>query len=264
MTTSPGVDLALLKVSSPSPTQATLRLGTAGTARAGEEVIAIGYALGSLSNTVTRGIVSAVRQNGDVTLIQTDAAINPGNSGGPLINRAGEVIGINTMGVSKQVSEGLGFAIAVEHAKQLLSGQTTASTATTPLAQLNQAMNGTSETDQQRAAGQAQLEQAFDGAAKTGAQLDADWDKNAKLCVAGAPSVGDHAWFATWEPGAVQLAVNNGYNCAGWLNGITGNAMQIRASIEKAADAARAAGVYPGVVRTLRRTYRLEWRGWTQ
>ncbi len=65
------------------------RLGTATTARVGQEVIAIGSALGVLSNTVTRGIVSAVRQVGAVTLIQTDAAINPGNSGGPLVDRDG-------------------------------------------------------------------------------------------------------------------------------------------------------------------------------
>jgi len=112
MTTSPAVDLALLQVYDPNPRQATLRLGTAATARPGEEVIAIGYALGALSNTVTRGIVSALRQAGSVTLIQTDAAINPGNSGGPLISRDGAVIGINSMGISKQVGEGLGFAIA--------------------------------------------------------------------------------------------------------------------------------------------------------
>jgi len=262
MTTSPGVDLALLQVYGTSPNQPTLRLGSTSDARAGEEVIAIGYALGALSNTVTRGIVSAVRQSGAVTLIQTDAAINPGNSGGPLLDRNGNVIGINTMGVSKQMSEGLGFAISVDHVKDLLAGHTTASTATTPLAQLNQAMNGGSEADQQRASGQMQLEQAFEWASKNGAQLDSDWDKGAKTCVVSAPSVGDRTWFATWEPGSVRLAVNNGYNCTGWLDGFTNNANQIRATLTKATDTARAAGVYPGVVRDLRRKYRLEWRGW--
>jgi len=93
---SPAIDLALLQVFNPNPQQPTLRLGTASSARPGEEVIAIGYALGALSNTVTRGIVSAVRETqNNVTLIQTDAAINPGNSGGPLLDRSGRVIGVN-------------------------------------------------------------------------------------------------------------------------------------------------------------------------
>ena len=64
MTTSPPVDLALLQVYNANPQQATLRLGTAATRAAGEEVIAIGYALGTLSNTVTRGIVSATASGG--------------------------------------------------------------------------------------------------------------------------------------------------------------------------------------------------------
>ena len=58
--------------------------------RVRQEVIAVGSALGVLSNTVTRGIVSAIREVGTVTLIQTDAAINPGNSGGPLVDRNGD------------------------------------------------------------------------------------------------------------------------------------------------------------------------------
>ena len=87
----------MLQVSNANPSQEILRLGSASGVRVGQEVIAIGSALGVLSNTVTRGIVSAVRRAGDVTLLQTDAAINPGNSGGPLIDRSGQVIGINTM-----------------------------------------------------------------------------------------------------------------------------------------------------------------------
>ena len=86
---------------------------------AGEDVIALGSPLG-LSNTVTRGIVSAVRRSGNdfdsivmagSSLIQTDAAINPGNSGGPLLNENGEVIGVNTFG--RTSSEGLNFAVSI-------------------------------------------------------------------------------------------------------------------------------------------------------
>ncbi len=66
----------------PDPNQQLLTLGTASSLRVGQEVIAVGSALGVLPNTVTRGIVSALRRAGDLVLIQTDAAINPGNSGG--------------------------------------------------------------------------------------------------------------------------------------------------------------------------------------
>ena len=139
---STGYDLAVLQVSNPDTSQATLRLGTAASARPGKEVIAIGYALGSLSNTVTRGIVSAIRRTGNVTLIQTDAAINHGNSGGPLLDRSGHVIGINTMGIAKEEGQGLGFAIAIDHAKQLLAGESMPETSTTPLDSLNQTLGG--------------------------------------------------------------------------------------------------------------------------
>jgi len=86
---------------------------------AGEDVVALGSPKG-LTNTVTRGIVSAVRRAGkdfqsvatdSATLIQTDAAINPGNSGGPLLNENGEVIGINTF--KRTSSEGLNFAVSI-------------------------------------------------------------------------------------------------------------------------------------------------------
>jgi S1-C subfamily serine protease len=79
--------------------------------KVGETVVAIGNALGQLDNTVTEGIVSGVGREVSDTyegLIQTDAAINPGNSGGPLLNLAGEVIGVNTL---KLQAENIGFAV---------------------------------------------------------------------------------------------------------------------------------------------------------
>ena len=120
------LDLAILKLSNVPPDQATVSLGTASGIRAGQEVVAIGSALGVLQNSVTRGIVSGVRMAGAVTLIQTDAAINPGNSGGPLVDRSGHVIGINTMGVAS--AQGISFAVAVDHVQGLLGGQHTSTT----------------------------------------------------------------------------------------------------------------------------------------
>jgi len=86
---------------------------------AGQEVVALGSPTG-LANTVTRGIVSAVRRTGSElksaapvgsSVIQTDAAVNPGNSGGPLVNTNGEVIGI--VSFKKTAAEGLNFAISI-------------------------------------------------------------------------------------------------------------------------------------------------------
>ena len=264
VTSSAGIDVAVPQVFSPNPNQATLRLGSAANARAGEEVIAIGFALGALSNTVTRGIVSATRQAGNVTLIQTDAAINPGNSGGPLIDRSGQVIGINSMAIQKQVGEGLGFAIAIDHAIALLQGQNTPS-ATTPLAGLNQAMGGPSEGDQRRAAGKEGLEKTFDSASKNGDRLDGSWDQFTHACVARASRSGDRAWFALFEANGVTLVDRNStYDCASWMNDLRNNALQIRDAMEKATELARRGGVYPGEIRDLRRRYRLEWSGWQQ
>lgn len=96
-----------------------LPFGDASLLQPGDEVIAIGYALGlSGQATITRGIVSALRydSNRQTDVIQTDAAINPGNSGGPILSLSGEILGINTFRYDESDSgrpaEGLGFAIS--------------------------------------------------------------------------------------------------------------------------------------------------------
>ena len=97
----------------------TLPFGNAAALQPGDEVVAIGYALGLPGEaTVTRGIVSAVRYDSThrCDVIQTDAAINPGNSGGPMLSLSGEILGINTFRYDESQSgrptEGLGFAIS--------------------------------------------------------------------------------------------------------------------------------------------------------
>ncbi len=119
-------DIAVLKTEGAVP--AVAALGDSDALKPGETVIAIGSPLGSFKNTVTVGVVSATGRALDTgngyqieNLIQTDAAINHGNSGGPLVNLAGEVVGINTMIVRSanggDVAEGLGFAIPISGAK---------------------------------------------------------------------------------------------------------------------------------------------------
>lgn len=114
-------DLAVLKIEGEVPGVA--KFGNSDNLQPGETVIAIGSPLGTFRNSVTVGVVSATDRlldtgNGYTMegLIQTDAAINQGNSGGPLLNLAGEVIGINTLvirgsGVSSTNAEALGFAV---------------------------------------------------------------------------------------------------------------------------------------------------------
>ena len=114
-------DLAVLKVEGAMP--AVAPLGSSEDLKPGETVIAIGSPLGTFRNSVTVGVVSATGRTLDTgegynmeNLIQTDAAINSGNSGGPLVNLAGEVIGVNAVVVrgsssSSASAEGLGFAI---------------------------------------------------------------------------------------------------------------------------------------------------------
>jgi serine protease Do len=107
------VDLAVLKIDDPSVKP--LKLGDSDAVQAGDMVLAIGNPFG-FEETVTEGIISSKgrpnRADGFGDFLQTDAAINPGNSGGPLINLAGEVIGINTAIISpSQSSAGIGFAI---------------------------------------------------------------------------------------------------------------------------------------------------------
>ena len=118
-------DLAVVQIKAPDLQPMTL--GNSTNLQVGQKVYAIGNPFG-LAGTLTRGIVSSIRQvqepDGMVIdeAIQTDAAINPGNSGGPLLNWHGEVIGINTM-IASNVgqSAGIGFAIPVNTAKAVLN-----------------------------------------------------------------------------------------------------------------------------------------------
>jgi 2-alkenal reductase len=119
-------DIAVLKVTGKVPAVASL--GNSDVLNPGETAIAIGSPLGDFKNTVTVGVISATGRSIDTgngytmdNLIQTDAAINQGNSGGPLVDLAGQVIGINNLIVRNSgtgtVAEGLGFAIPINTAQ---------------------------------------------------------------------------------------------------------------------------------------------------
>jgi len=124
----PANDLAVLKIDARN--LPVVELGNSDDLQVGQWVVAVGNALGQFQNTVTSGIISAKdRQiqasdsNGSSSeslsgLLQTDTAINSGNSGGPLVNLAGQVIGINTAVASS--AQGIGFAIPINSAKSAI------------------------------------------------------------------------------------------------------------------------------------------------
>ena len=123
--TDPTSDLAVVQIDAEGLSPA--RLGNSSELQVGEDVIAIGHALGLAGGpTVSKGVVSALDRSIDtdqsttiVDLIQTDASINPGNSGGALVNNHAEVVGINTAII--QGSQGIGFAINIDDAKIVVS-----------------------------------------------------------------------------------------------------------------------------------------------
>ena len=103
-------DIALVKIDRGH--QPILRFAIS--ARIGEDVVALGYPFGTdgLENmTISTGVVSAFQLLNGINYVQTDAAVNPGNSGGPLLDMNGRVVGMNTFGIRKDISEGLNFAI---------------------------------------------------------------------------------------------------------------------------------------------------------
>jgi serine protease Do len=128
--TDPLNDLAVIKIDAKD--LPVVDLGSSDALQIGQYVIAVGNALGEFKNSVTLGVVSAKDRMLDnvgtgsqtetlTDLIQTDAAINPGNSGGPLVNMAGQVVGINTAIASNSGgSIGLGFAISIDSVKSVI------------------------------------------------------------------------------------------------------------------------------------------------
>lgn len=121
-------DLAVVQVETDFSVE-PFNIGDSSTLKTGEWVLAIGSPLGlEFSGTVTEGIISGkdriigvdLDNNGeddwDMTVLQTTAAINPGNSGGPLINLNGDLVGINSMKISSDKVEGMGFAIPINEA----------------------------------------------------------------------------------------------------------------------------------------------------
>jgi hypothetical protein len=233
-------------------------MGSAASARVGQEVIAIGTPLGFLQNTVSRGIISGLREVDGSTLVQTDAAINPGNSGGPLMDRNGVAIGVIKSGYNGR--DGLSFAVAIDHARGVLEGRTAAPAmaASTPSQYKPLAPAVPSAADQQRDEASRAYEQAVAQIARRADALDDRWRSFKGSCYEGRVTGSfSREWFAFWKSEAMQGAVSPG--CGVAFNDMRRMAQDIRDQVAAIGEAARRADVFPGTQRDVLRRYRLDW-----
>jgi trypsin-like peptidase len=257
-------DLALVDVDPPGLKIAPVSLGSYRQVQSGEDVVAIGSSLGVLRNTVTRGIVSAVRRSGGVVYVQTDAAINPGNSGGPLVDKYGRVVAINTLKVVG--AESLGFSIAIDHGRRLMDGERYVADRAAPDATRSEATFNsprTSESDERHLVGLSEYENIVRSLSSLADYVDAEWLEYAKWCGVSGVSApgGGRAWFAIWS--AAGSAGGSGRaDCSAMHADILGRANRVKAAVQDASERARRAGVYPGEMRDVRRRFSLDYDGW--
>jgi hypothetical protein len=190
-------------------------------------------------------------------VLQVDAAINPGNSGGPLVNRNGEVVGITTMRVDAR--EGLSFAVAPDHALALLTGRAApASGGLASVTDIGPALESKtpSTADAAREEGTRVFEEALTLLSRRADALDRDWAGFKRACYGG--TIGgtfDREWFAVTDPKAFAGIVARGCEpaLAEWRQMVEA----VRSGLAAQEEAARQAGVYPGVRRSIRARLRL-------
>ena len=255
----PAFDIAILKVSTPSSTQTVIPMGSAHSLKPGQEIIVIGSALGTLQNSVSRGIVSGLRASGGATLVQTDAATNPGNSGGPMLDRSGAVIGITTMGYKG--AEGLNFGVAIDHARDLLEGRQTNRGSTSGLTQIESQSRG-SESDRQQQQGDEQLRARVGQITNAAKIIDNDWQQFRSQCFKSViPGSYDREWFAVLVPRGMPDGAAAG--CTSYYSALETNIRQFHTVMRTAVSDARRASVLPGTIRELLRVNRLEF-DWTR
>lgn len=258
-TRAPNFDIAILKVAQASPSQPFLQMGSTSSLKAGQEVIIIGSALGTLQNSVSRGIVSGVRNSGGVTLVQSDAAANPGNSGGPMLDRNGRVIGVLTAGY--QGREGLNFGVSIDHARDILEGrETNLGVGTAGLGNIESGRQG-AESDRRQQRGEQDFMQRIGSAEQVASQLDQVWQRFRSICYK-SPIRGsfDREWFAVFTPGAIPGDAAAG--CIDFYQSMLTEINKLRDYMRSAVQDARRANVLPGTIRDTLRSKRLQSDAW--
>jgi len=255
----PAYDIAILKVAQPSASQAVIAIGSARTLRPGQEIIVIGSALGTLQNSVSRGVMSGLRNAGGATLVQTDAASNPGNSGGPMLDRNGRAIGITTL--SYKNAEGLNFGVAIDHAQELMEGRLTSLGSSGGLSNI-QAQSRGSESDRRQQQGDEQLRAQIGQLANAARQIDASWQRFRQQCYT-SPIAGNYQreWLAVVVPGGIPGDAAAG--CVSYYQALEADIREFRGLMQRLLNDARRAGVLPDTVRETLRVNRLEFE-WDQ
>jgi hypothetical protein len=199
-------------------------------------------------------------------LIQTDAAINRGNSGGPLLDRYGRVIGITTLKMVPAGAESLGFAVAVDHARPILEGKPLERAAATGSAQQQNPLASAfgpaqSQTDAMRDQGTAQYERVLQAAARRADSLGRLLAALPRLLQAYGGSERRRSRVVRRRGTARRRSTARRA-----VHAVAGGRHEDRgrhpAAMAQAEEAARAADVYPGVERDLRRRYKMDWNGW--
>jgi Trypsin-like peptidase domain len=247
-------DIAILKITQPSSSQPVIPMGSTKSLRAGQEIIVIGSALGTLQNSVSRGVMSGLRSAGGATLVQTDAATNPGNSGGPMLDRHGNVVGITTMGYKG--AQGLNFGVAIDHARDLLEGRQPNIGSAGGLQEIQSQARG-SESDRQQQQGEDEFRSAIRQMAMGANQIDASWQRFRQQCFTSPiPGNYDREWFAVLVPRGIPGDAAAG--CISYFQAVQSDIKQFHGLMQRATNDARRASVLPGTVRDVLRTNRLD------
>jgi S1-C subfamily serine protease len=252
-------DIALILIDRTSATDAQLPLGESSTLRLGQGIVALGWAQSPEQHTVTRGVITGLRQVGTRPMIQTDAAPHPGDSGGPVLDRAGQVVGITTIRIDGPSSSG-GLAIPIDHLKPFLE-RASSSVLTVPRNSISTIVPRTPDADVQRSTGLERYTADVASMAARADTLDAAWTRYRVLCkVTTVPSGQTREWFALYDPASPLHRAPDA--CPTMLNDLQRQADAIRAGMLAAGEIARHADVYPGSRRDIRRRFRLDFPDW--
>jgi hypothetical protein len=241
---SPSIDLAILKLDVVDLDQTALPLGLSSDVHVGAEVVAIGSPLG-FANTVTRGIVSGVRERNGVRLIQTDAAINPGNSGGPLLDRYGRVLGVNTLKLAGDDVQSMAFAVSIQYARVLLGGEFT----------------GNPDGQQRGEDATREYGENVKRVAQQADTVEANWKKFKTSCEPDAPPpAAEREWFALADDRPVSARYSP--SCRSWFDYFKESAVKTRDALKRLEEEARGKGASPTRLRVIRRRYNVDWPAW--
>jgi hypothetical protein len=193
--------------------------------------------------------------------VQTDTAANPGNSGGPLMDRNGTAIGIITLGITGR--QGLNFAVAIDHARDILDGrQVTPPAGALTLEGVGTPAGGArSEAQRIEDEGARTFLSAIEQLSQAAGELDAGWKRFRDQCYT-SPINGsfDHEWFAILSPRAMTGPVPA--QCSSYFANFKADAERFSGIMRRQLEDARRAGVLPGVIRDTLRSHRLQFEGW--